>query len=240
MSRKAPRRRRKNIRWQLLLSVLAVIVVITAGASFLIQRNGATSSTTGKPVILYVNQGNALVSVNNFTALAAFSQSNGFNTIFFQVYRSGNLIFSISNLTYFVTTAHSEGLKIFFSLYFTAPGQQIPSSIYSLNEDGISLDMSTLSDSSQANLLSTLQHGYVQGETAVTTTNFTTDLRPDLLILETYGTGDQPFIHHGIIGSVEPYMLSSKQEYTSQFQYALQNSDGVMVFDYYGLLKTGY
>jgi hypothetical protein len=239
MSRKA-RRRRKNIRLPLLLSVVAVIVIISAGALLLTERSGKTSSTTAKPVILYVNQGNALVSVNNFTGLTAFAKSNGFNTIFFQVYRGGNLIFSASNLTYFVTTAHSQGLKIFFALYFTASGQQIPSSLYTLGENGISLDMSTLSDSSQAILLSTLQHDYMQGETAVTTTNFTTDLRPNLLILETYGTGDQSFIHHGIIGGVEPYILSSKQEYTSQFQYALQNSDGVMVFDYYGLLRTGY
>ena len=222
--------------------IVAVVVISVAVTFFLIQRNagGGPTSTADKPVILYVNQGNALVSVNNFTALTSFASSNGFNMIFFQVYRSGNLLFPMSNLSYFVRSAHGQSLKIFFSLYFTGPNQQIPGTLYNLGEDGISLDMSTLASSDQTSLLSTLQRNYKNGETAVTTTNFGTGLRPDLLILETYGPNDQSFIHHGIIASVEPLILSSKQQYTSQFQYAMQNSDGVMVFDYYGLLKTGY
>ena len=75
---------------------------------------------------------------------------------------------------------------------------------------------------------------------AVTTTNFTTTLRPNYLILETYSPSDQSFIHKGIIASVEPLAVSSAQAYNEQFQYALNNSDGIMVFDYFGLLKTGY
>ena len=34
--------------------------------------------------------------------------------------------------------------------------------------------------------------------------------------------------------------MPSKEAYQSQYNYDLSNSDGVMVFDYYGLLKTGY
>jgi hypothetical protein len=34
--------------------------------------------------------------------------------------------------------------------------------------------------------------------------------------------------------------MSSEQDYQSQFQYALQNSDGVMVFDYAALSRAGY
>ena len=74
----------------------------------------------------------------------------------------------------------------------------------------------------------------------MTTTNFTTTLKPNLLILETYASSDQSFIHSGIIASVEPLAVTDSQTYQQQFQYALNNSDGVMVFDYYGLLKTGY
>lgn len=237
-----PRRARtRNLRPAIVLVTIALIILISAGGFFLTQKNHTLSLTpSNKPVILYVDQGNGLVSTDNFTALTSFAKANGFNTIFFQVYRSGNLLFSVSNLTFFVSSAHAEDLKIFFALYFTSPDQLIPASLYNLGEDGINLDMSTLRYSSQSNLLSTLQQNYKQGQTAVTALNFTTNLRPNLLILETYQSSDQSFIRHGIVASVEPLALSSKQEYTSQFQYALQNSDGVMVFDYYGLLKTGY
>ena len=98
----------------------------------------------GKPVILYVNQGNGVVDGSNFAAMLSTARSHGFNTVFFQVYRAGNLLFSGSELGGFVTDAHSQGLKIFFALYFTSASQTLPQSIYGLGEDGISLDMSTL------------------------------------------------------------------------------------------------
>ena len=226
---------RKNRRKWYIVSLAIVIVAIVATAAYL----SANSVPAEKPVILYVNQGNALVSVNNFTSLVSYAKSHGFNTLFFQVYRSGSLLFPTSNLTYFVSAAHNQSLKIFFALYFTGSNQGIPSSIYGLGEDGINLDMSTLSSSSQSSLLSTLQQSY-NGETAVTTTNFGTSLKPDLLILETYSPQDQQYIHKGIIASVEPLALTSEPEYLQQYQYALTHSDGVMVFDYYGLLATGY
>lgn len=240
-----PKPKRSKIPF-IIAGVVLLIVVISVGAFFLTQKSTTsveTTSQSSKPIILYVNQGNALVDTSNYTTLLNFAKANGFNTIFFQVYRSGSLIFSQSNLTYFVDTAHLEKLKIFFSLYFTANGQTIPTSIYTLDEDGINLDMSTLSDSAQSNLLATLQANYRQGQTSVTATNFTTTLKPDLLVLETYqvqNSSKDAYIHSGIIASVEPLSMSSKKAYESQFQYDLSNSDGVMVFDYYGLLKTGY
>jgi len=36
------------------------------------------------------------------------------------------------------------------------------------------------------------------------------------------------------------FATASKADYEQQFQYALNNSDGVMVFDYAGLVKSGY
>ncbi len=239
---------KKRSPWPVIIGVVVVIVLISAGALVLTQKSKtsttATTSVTGtesgKLIILYVDQGNALVDTSNYTTFLNFAKANGFNTVFFQIYRSGDLLFSQSDLTYFVNTAHLENLKIYFSLYFTASSQLIPTSIYTLGEDGINLDMSTLSDSAQSNLLATLQQNYKQGKTAITTTNFTTTLKPDILVLETYSSTDQSYIHSGIVAGVEPLALSTKQEYTSQYQYALSNSDGVMVFDYYGLLKTGY
>jgi len=186
-----------------------------------------------------VNQGNGVVNGSNFGELLATATSHGFNTIFFQVYRSGSLLFTTDSLSQLVASAHSQGLKIFFALYFTNTTQSIPASIYSDGEDGISLDMSTLPVATQTTLFDQLSSSY-SGKTAITTTDFTLALKPDLLVLETYGTGNDQYIHPGVIASVEVFDTSSRQDYQQQFQYALANSDGVMVFDYAGLVKAGY
>ena len=194
----------------------------------------------GKPVILYVNQGNGVVDGSNFAAMLSTARSHGFKTVFFQVYRAGSLLFNGSELGGFVTDAHSQGLKIFFALYFTSASQTLPQSIYGLGEDGISLDMSTLPSASQQSLFGNLQAGYRSGVTAITTTNASLALKPEMLVLETYPAGSQGFIRHGIIASVGVFATASKADYDQQFQYALNNSDGVMVFDYAGLVKSGY
>lgn len=226
-----------------IIIAIAIVAIIGISALLLSQHPTKTTTTTfssNDPVILYVNQGNALVDESNFSSLVSFAKSNGFNTIFFQVFRSGSLLFTQSELTYFVSSAHAKNLSIFFALYFTDPTQQIPASIFGLGENGINLDMSTLPSSTQVGLLQTLEQNYREGKSAITTTNFTTTLRPDLLVLETYSSSDQSYVRPGIIAGVEPLAIATKQEYTQQFEYALTHSDGVMVFDYYGLLRTGY
>jgi hypothetical protein len=211
----------------------------TSSSSSSTTQSASTSETSAsKPIILYVNQGNGAVNGSNFGELLSTATSQGFNTVFFQVYRSGTLLFTSSDLVQFVTSAHDQGLKIFFALYFTNTSQTIPTSIYSDGEDGINLDMSTLPVSAQASLLGDLSSSY-SGKTAVTSTDFTTTLRPDLLILETYGTAYDQYIHPGIIAGVEVSPGESTQEYQQQFQYALNNSSGVMVFDYDHLVKYG-
>ncbi len=217
-----------------------VVVLVGAAAFILLHGNQAGTSSTLKPIILYINQGNGVVNQTNFGSMLTFTSSHGFNTIFFQVYREGSLLFQVAQLSSFVTQAHDQGLKIYFALYITNSSQQLPSSIYPLEEDGVSLDMSSLPVSAQATILATVKAGFQTGKVAITTTDFTLSLSPDLLVLETYGTVYQSYIHPGIVASVGVFATSSKSDYEQQFQYALRNSDGVMVFDYAGLLKSGY
>jgi len=213
---------------------------VTSSISSSTTPSGSSSGTTtsSKPIILYVNQGNGAVNGSNFGDLLSTATSQGFNTIFFQIYRAGTLLFTSSSLTQFVASAHSDGLEIFFALYFTNTTQTIPTSIYSDGEDGINLDMSTLPIATQTTLFDQLSSGYT-GKTAITTLDFTLSLKPDLLVFETYAPGDQQFIHPGIVASVEVSPGETTQEYQQQFQYALNNSNGVMVFDYDHLLKYG-
>lgn len=218
--------------WYVLVAL--VILVFALVAVYITSQEHRT-----QPIILYVNQGNGIVNGSNFEGMVGYASSRGFNTVFFQVYRQGVLLFSSDDLTTFVNETHAHGLKIFFALYITNSSQSIPNSILNLGEDGISLDMSTLDTGAQERLLAGLEASY-HGETAVTTTDMLSPLKPDLLVLETYGPAYQQYIRHGTIASVGVFATSSEQDYHSQFQYALQNSDGVMVFDYAGLLKKGY
>ena len=248
----AKRRETEKTRQTGYIILAGIIVAIIAVSAVVFLHGSSTTSTTSsgttafsnpsdKPVILYVNQGNGIVNRTNFPALLFFAKYHEFNTIFFQIYRSGQLMFSTSDLEYFVEAASLDHLNLYYSLYFTNSTQQIPNSIYNLGESGINLDMSTLPNSAQSSLLATLKLDLRNGTTAVTSTNLTTTLKPDLLILETYDfAADQQYIHSGIIAAVEPLALSSAQEYDQDLQYALSNSAGVMVFDYYGLMKTGY
>jgi len=229
------RKRRTTVAYVL----VAAILVLAAGAGFYFLSNGRQQGTGTKPIILYVNQGNGVVNGSNFGALTSYANSHSFNTLFFQTYRQGVLLFSPAQLSTFVNESHSSGLKIFLALYITNSSQALPTSIYGAGEDGINLDMSTLSLSAQQGLLASLQAAY-HGQVAVTTTDMSSSLRPNLLILETYGAALNQYIRHGIIASVGVFTTTSEQDYKTQFQYALQNSDGVMVFDYAGLLKRGY
>ena len=99
--------------------------------------------------------------------------------------------------------------------------------------------MSTLPIATQTALFDQLSSSY-SGKTAITTTYPSLPVSPDLLVVETYAPSDQQYIHHGMIAGVEVVAASSKQDYEQQVQYALDNSDGVMVFDYSGLVKSGY
>jgi hypothetical protein len=231
------RKSRKNPTQSKAKYYLLGLVVVAVIVGLLYATSSRPAQT--KPVILYVNQGNGAVNGSNFAGLLETASSHGFNTIFFQVYRSGTLLFTESSLNQFVASSHGKGLKIFFALYFTNSTQKIPPSIYSDGEDGVNLDMSTLPIDAQTSLFDSLSSTYA-GETAITTTSHTLPLHPSMLIVETYGAGDDQYIHPGIVASVGVFLTSSRQDYDQQFQYALDNSDGVMVFDYAGLLKAGY
>ena len=228
------KRERNHVRRTVALALIVIAVLAVIAVAYL-----ESQPHQAKLTILYVNQGNGVVNKSNFVQMVEFASSKGFNVIFFQIYRQGSLLFSPSNLGSFVNETHSRGLKLFFALYFTNSSQLLPASIFGSGEDGISLDMSTLNLAAQEGLLASLKGAY-QGKTAVTTTDMTSPLKPDLLILETYAPAEQQYIRPGVVASVGVFATSSQADYQAQFQYALGNSDGVMVFDYAGLMKSGY
>ena len=244
MSGRRPRRRRGRRLWPVLLAFsLVAVVSVSAYLIYNARSTSSSSPTASKYVILYVNQGNGVVNESNFDSMLSFASSHQFNTVFFQVYRSGSLLFGTDQLTYFVGHAHAARMKIFFSLYFTdSSSQHIPAAIYPLGEDGISLDMSSLPLANQTTLFEDLRSDY-SGVNAITSTDLTLPLSPDLLVLETYSPQIEQFsqyIHPGVIASVGVFATTSSSNYQQEVSYALSHSDGVMVFDYARLLKSGY
>ena len=252
MSGKRARKKKVSKLWPIIAAIVILVGVLVSAivlyhpaptVSSVSAASTSSSSSSFKYIILYINQGNGVVNESNFGTMLSFASSQGFNTIFFQVYREGSLLFDTNQLEAFVVQAHAQDFKIFFSLYFTNSSQQIPASVYGEGEDGICLDMSTLSLSSQSSLFATLQNSYTAGLTAITTTDLTLPLAPDLLVLETYTSDIQQYaqyIHPGVIASVGVFDTTSQSNYQQEFQYVLANSDGVMVFDYAGLMKSGY
>ena len=216
-----------------------VVLTVLLSVGYVLDEGRNQGSGHPKPVILYVNQGNGIVNGSGFGVMLSFASSHGFNTVFFQVYRQGILMFSSTTLQSFVTEAHGLNLSLFFALYIIDSTHPLPASIYGLGEDGVSLDMSGLSGQSQLSLLNTLKASY-DGITAVTTTDMGSTLKPDWLVLETYFPQTKSYINHGIIASVGVFATNGQEDYQSQYDNALLNSDGVMVFDYYGLVTSGY
>jgi hypothetical protein len=229
----------KRFGWYRALTIVFILCAILATVYLVSVVRTPGTSTENKPIILYINQGNGAVNESNFDEMLSFASSHGFNTIFFQVYREGSLLFDTQQLEYFVNQTHAQGMQIFFSIYLTSSTQALPTTVYGLGEDGISLDMSTLNMTAQETVFIDLTSIY-HGESAVTTTDLTSTLRPDLLVIETYGSGYDQYIKPGVIASVGVFDTTNKQDYENQFEYALQHSDGVMVFDYAGLMKSGY
>ena len=81
--------------------------VTVACYAYLLPHSGPET----KPIILYVNQGNGVVNRTNFDVMAGYANSSGFNTVFFQIYRKGALLFSPQDLQTFVTQAHLKDLE---------------------------------------------------------------------------------------------------------------------------------
>src|SRR5579863_3625747 len=122
MSNRRVRGRRQKSAWSRRAPIIiacAIIIVIVVGSTFFVlnqnkKDNTTTNSTTSavssdsesKPIILYINQDNGAVNESNINQMLQYASVRGFNTIFFQIYHNGALMFTTSQLSYFVGVAH--------------------------------------------------------------------------------------------------------------------------------------
>jgi len=197
-----------------------------------------TISPMVKPIILYVNQGNGFVEPQKFGDLLTFAKRFGFNTIMFQVYRSGSFLYSLEDMNKFARDAEKAGFRFHASLYISKEGEKMDL-VAQLRADGINLDMPTISLDWQSRYISWVRQLF-KGPVSVTTANAQYPLKPDLVILETYGRENLRYVRPGMVGSVGVWLTKDKDDYLDQVNLVLTKSDGVMVFDYAGLLRKGW
>ncbi len=251
MSQERPRRSKTRGR----LVILAVIVIIVASYAYTVLTpppvpegpiattftpipTPPTTTTGVKPIILYINQGNGFVEPDKFADLLAFAKRFGFNAVMFQVYRSGSFLYSLDDMNKFHDESARAGVRFYPSLFISKDGEKIDL-ISQLRAEGMNLDMPSLSLDWQSRYIAALRQLF-KGPVSVTTPNLQYPLTPDLLILETYGRENLRYVRPGAMGSVGVWLTTDKGDYLDQVNYVLAHSDGVMVFDYAGLLRKGW
>ena len=195
-----------------------------------------------KPVILYYNPLNPLkLTPDRFPGVVSYALENHFNTLMLVVYAYNHYIFNDSTIAYYDQYADSHNLTFVPSYYIVSLADKINVSGFKW----VNLDMESIS---------TLQERFFYAEisrlaplVSVTSPYGRTLLyNAELNIIETY-TGVPYFWfeqiwfdHSNAMCSVNAGYIAKQVNYASEFNYCLRYSEGVMVFDYYNLVKSNF
>jgi hypothetical protein len=194
-----------------------------------------------KPVILYYEYPYPPLEVSRFPWVVNFTLAHGFNTLMLEVFYNHRSMFNRSTVDYFISYAGSRGLALVPSYYITATSDKIDVG----GMTWVNLDMERLSPLDQRSFYDNISQ--IVPLVSVTSPYgqpvlFSTPMN----IVETYAStplfwlAQLGYYHPGKICSVGDWLLHSQQEYDAEKSYCLEYSDGVMVFDYYNLLRSGF
>lgn len=194
-----------------------------------------------KPIILYYEYGFPPLKVSQFPRVVNYTLEHGFNTLMMVVYTNHEAKFNKSTIQYFVSYAESKGLKFVPSYYIESTGDEINVSGFSW----VNLDMERLTMGEQSLYYQRIDR--IVPKVSVTSPyGQYIDYHTQMNIVETYASSplfwlaQLGYFHPGKICSVGDWLLNSQSEYDAQKNYCLKYSDGVMVFDYYNLLRAGF
>ena len=195
-----------------------------------------------KPVILYYNFENLPFQPAQFPSIVNTTLAHHFNTLMLLVYYNDEAIFNESIVHHFFEYSKSRSLTFVPSYYISSLADRINISGY----QWINLDMEKLNPNNQRlyygkELLQNIRlisvtSPYGQKQEFVTSLN----------IVESYSASpwfwleQLTYLHYSNACAVAVWMLHSQADYDSQKNYCLRYTEGVMVFDYYNLLKTGF
>jgi len=193
-----------------------------------------------KPVILYYDYENLPFNASQFPEIVQTTLGHHFNTLMVLVYFNHNAIFNQSTLEYFYMYAHSKNLTFVPSFYIESLGDNISAPGF----PWVNIDMEKVAPSLQR-----FVYARISDQTSVLVSVTSpygqpVEFAPSLDILETYSNTPSfwfeqlGYWHPEHICSIAAWLVHSQQEYESEKNYCLKYSQGVMVFDYYNLLKS--
>lgn len=223
---------------------LGTVAAIILGSIYALQfAYPSFLPVSTKPVILYYDYENLpFKNSSQFPTIVANTLRHHFNTLMLLVYYNHEMIFNESTVKYFFSYSRSQGLNFVPSYYVESLGD-------SFNVSGfrwINLDMERIDSNLQPEFYSRISLESVGAEISVSSPyGQHVVYAPSLNIVETYSTTPRfwflqlTYWHPGHICSIAPWLVHNEQEYDSEKNFCLKYSDGVMVFDYYNLLKSG-
>jgi hypothetical protein len=224
------------------LGILSVALISLFAASTILTVFPLLSPITSlsfKPVILYYDYENLPFNASEFPVIVQVTSEHHFNTLMVLVYFNHREIFNESTLNYFFAYARSKNLTFVPSFYIEA----MKDTFNSTGFPWINLDMEKIAPVLQRFVYARVSD-QSSGLVSITSPDGQpVEFSPSLDILETYSSTPSfwflqlSYWHSGHICSVASWMLS-QQEYDSEKNYCLKYSQGVMVFDYYNLLKS--
>ena len=197
-------------------------------------------SQSPKPIILYYDYENLPFNVSSFPQIVSTTLRHQFNTLMLLVYFNHELIFNDSTLEYFYSYAQSRNLTFVPSFYI----ESMADNFNATNFPWVNLDMERIQPRLQAFFYDKISR---EGKEMISVTSpygQPVDFVPSLDIVETYSGPPRFYFlqlaywHPGHVCSVAPWLVGNQQQYDSEKEYCLQYTDGVMVFDYYNLLKS--
>ena len=226
-----------------LTSTLVIILLVFAGviSAIVFPPVAAFSPIKDKPIILYYDYGNLPFQPSQFPSIVNFTLRHGFNTLMLVVYINHETLFNRSTIQYFISYSESRNLTFVPSYYIRSPNDRVGN----LTGLGwVNLDMEYLNPPSQDVYYDRVAQ-QVPFVSVTTPYGQPVVFKTPMNIIETYASPPSFWLdqlgypHQGKVCSIAAWRMHDQQEYDLERYYCLHFSGGVMVFDYYNLLKSG-
>jgi hypothetical protein len=196
-------------------------------------------ASTNKPVILYYNPFNLQVNESQFPAIISYATRNHFNTLMLIVYAYNRPLFKSSEISYFENYSARNGVTFVPSYYIVSLTDKINTTGFRW----INLDLESLTTLKQYFFYEKMSRNI---PIVSVTSIYGQQLRfqPSMNIVETYFNApvfwfyQLWFPHSGVVCSVSAARATSQSVFDSEFNYCLDHSRGVMVFDYWNMLRS--
>jgi len=221
-----------------LVTVLIVVFYIVLEAEFTLPVVG---NSKDKPIILYYDTFNLPINTSNFQKVLNFARSNRFNTLMLLVYAYGRALFNQSEISFFSSVAAENNITFVPSYYIVSLENKINTTGYSW----VNLDMELLSPRLQSYFYASISSD-VKLVSVTSPYGQNLPYQPEMNIVETYY--DTPafwfyqlwFDHSSVVCSVSAHSTTSQTAFNAEFNYCFEHSRGIMVFDYWNMIKANY